>query len=606
MRATAISPALARRALADQVATLFRSWRQTTTSMLLGALILWIVLRDQIPVAAMAAWMAAIVANQAWRGLLAAAYWRARPDIAAASRWGWRWALGSTLAGSLWGVAAVAFYPNSPAHQALLIVCLFGVVLGGLNLTAVYKPSFYGFVLPALLPLIVRVGIGADPVHLSIAIVLSVVLAFVLAFGHQVNTLIARSLAIRYENTDLIAELKSRSEDADRARRRAEQANQSKSQFLAAASHDLRQPLHAMGLYAAALSLRAREPEIKPLVASINASVEALESLFAQLLDLSRLEAGALQPRTGTVALDPLFTRLAADFAPLAAASGLALSIRPTRLAVVSDPVLLERVLRNLVANALRYTHAGGVVVGARRRGPEVRIDVIDTGVGIAAADRGRVFDDFVQVDGSPRHHAGGRGMGLGLAIVRRLADLLGHRLELESIIGRGSRFSVGIHRAPAPEVPPRRERHATADVRNPAAPPLRGCRIAAIDDDPAVLGAVRALLEARGATIVTGDTCAHIVAAMAAAGLDAVDLVVADLRLAEGRSGVEEIGALRRALRRAVPALVVSGDTADESRQEARRAGIMLLQKPLVAEALEANVVALVARRETRGEAVG
>lgn len=602
MRTAAIPPALASRALADQVATLFRSWRQTTTSMLLGALILWIVLRDQIPVAGMAAWTAAIVANQAWRGLLAAAYRRARPDATAASRWGRRWALGSTLAGSLWGVAAVAFYPQSPAHQALLIVCLFSVVLGGLNLTAVYKPSFYGFVLPALLPLIVRVGVGGDPVHLSIAIVLSVVLAFVLAFGHQVNTLIARALAIRYENTDLIAELEARSEEADRARRRAEQANQAKSQFLAAASHDLRQPLHAMGLYAAALSLRARESEIRPLVASINASVEALESLFAQLLDLSRLEAGALQPRIVAVALRPLFARLAADFAPQAAASGLALSIRPTRLAVVSDPVLLERVLRNLVANALRYTHAGGVVVGARRRGPEVRVDVVDTGVGIAAADRERVFDDFVQVDGTPRHHAGGRGMGLGLAIVRRLADLLGHRLELASAIGRGSRFSIAMHRAPAPALP---ARPAAADDRIPAAPPLQGRRIAAIDDDPAVLGAVRALLEARGATVVTGDTGAHIVGAMAAAGLATVDVVVADLRLAEGRSGVDEIGVLRRALRSAVPALVVSGDTADESRQEAARAGIALLPKPLVAEALEANLVALLAPREARGGAV-
>jgi signal transduction histidine kinase/CheY-like chemotaxis protein len=606
MRTTTIPPALASRALADQVATLYRSWRQTTTSMLLGALILWIVLRDQIPVAAMVAWVAAIVANQAWRGLVAAAYWRTRPDAAAASRWGWRWAVGSTLAGSLWGVAAVAFYPQSPAHQALLIVCLFGVVLGGLNLTAVYKPSFYGFVLTALLPLIVRVGTGADPVHLSIAIVLSVVLAFVLAFGHQVNTLIARALAIRHENTDLIAELKARSEDADRARRRAEQANQAKSQFLAAASHDLRQPLHAMGLYAAALSLRARESEIKPLVASINASVEALESLFAQLLDLSRLEAGALQPRTGVVALDPLFARLAADFAPQAAASGLRFSIRPTRLAVVSDPVLLERVLRNLVSNALRYTHTGGVVVGARRRGPDARIDVVDTGVGIATADRERVFDDFVQVDGSSRHHIGGRGMGLGLAIVRRLAELLGHRLELASTIGRGSRFSIGIGRAPTPPVAAPPERRPAIDERSRSAPPLLGCRIAAIDDDPAVLGAVRALLEARGAKVLTGDSSAHIIAGMPAAGWDDVELVVADLRLAEGRSGVDEIGTLRRALGHPVPALVVSGDTADESRAEARRAGITLLQKPLVAEALEANVLALLAARAAHGETVG
>jgi hypothetical protein len=200
MTAAAIAPPLLERARADQVATLYGSWHRTTGSMVLGALILCLVLWDQESPRVMGAWFAAILANQAWRGWLARAYRRAAPATAAAVRWGNRWAAGSTIAGGLWGLAAMAMFPASPPHQALLIVCVFSVILGGLNLTAVYKPSFYGFALAALLPLIVRVALEGGNVHAFTALVLFVVLVFVLGFGHRVNALITHSLAMRYEN----------------------------------------------------------------------------------------------------------------------------------------------------------------------------------------------------------------------------------------------------------------------------------------------------------------------------------------------------------------------------------------------------------------------
>ena len=363
-----IAPHLLARARSDQVVTLYGQWHRTTLSMVLGAVILCTVLWGEATPAFMACWLAAILANQAWRGVLARAFHQRRPGLDASARWGRWWSLGSTIAGSLWGVAAVALYPASPAHEALLIVCLFGVVIGGLNLTAVYKPSFYGFVLPALLPLIVRVAWEVDTVHLFTAIVMTVVLAFLLAFGHHLNDVLTHSLAIRHENVDLIAELQAQTRAALDARAIAETANRAKSQFLAAASHDLRQPLHAMGLFAAALATKAREPELKPLVSSIHASVDALEALFGQLLDLSRLDAGVLAQARDDVPLQPLLSKLRDEFAPQAAAEGLALAVVGTTATVDSDPLLLERILRNLVANALRYTRNGGVVVGVRPR----------------------------------------------------------------------------------------------------------------------------------------------------------------------------------------------------------------------------------------------
>ena len=209
--------------------------------------------------------------------------------------------------------------------------------------------------------------------HLYTAAVMTVVLVFVLAFGHKLNDVLTHALAIRYANMDLIEELKDQTRAAEGARTAAESANLAKSQLLAAASHDLRQPLHALALFTAALAARTRGSELAPLVASVERATAGLDAQFTQLLDLSRLEANAFAPEHGRVALAPLFARLHAEFAPHAAARGLRLTVAPTTLAVDSDPALLLRVLQNLLSNALRYTERGGVLLGARRAAMRLR-----------------------------------------------------------------------------------------------------------------------------------------------------------------------------------------------------------------------------------------
>ncbi len=594
----AIAAPLIARARADQVALLYGSWHRTTASMILGALILCTVLWGHASPTAMLVWIAAILANQAWRGVLAHAYRRARPPITGAATWGRRWALGSTIAGALWGVASVAMFPASAPQQGLVIVCLFGVIMGGLNLTAVYKTSFYGFVLPAIVPLIVRVAAQGDQVHVFTAIVMSVVLAFVLGFGHHLNVVLTHSLAIRYENLDLIGELKTQKEAAEAARSAAEAADRAKSQFLAAASHDLRQPLHAMGLFAAALAAKARDADAKPLVASIQASIDALEGLFAQLLDFSRLDAGALRPQPGLVALGPLLARLADDLRPQCHAGGILLRVVPTRLAVDSDPVLLERILRNLLANAVRYTRTGGIVLGARRRQGAVRIDVIDTGIGIAAADQARVFDEFVQI-GATARAAGGRGLGLGLAIVRRLAELLDHRIELVSRAGRGSRFSITVPRGtPQARRTDGRENDGTSTfARSDSVAAMAGRHVVVVDDDPAVIAGMCALFGAWSAKVTSGGDANAAMRSLAEAGVPVVDLIVADLRLADDACGLAAVAALRGLLGAGVPALIVSGDASESARAKVGATGMTLLAKPLVAPALLAAANAAIAR---------
>ena len=604
MSIASIAPPLLALARADQIDSLYRSFHRTTLSMVLGSLILCGVLWDQEAGSTMGAWLAVILANQVWRAVLARAYRRAQPGVADAARWGAYWTVGATIAGALWGAAAVAMFPASAPYQALFIVCQFSVILGGLSLTAVYRPSFYGFVLAVLLPLIARVALEGDRAHLFTALVLVVVLGFVLTFGRQVNDVLTQSLAIRYANLDLIGELKAQTESALASRAAAESANRAKSQFLAAASHDLRQPLHAVGLFVAALAAKARDPDVRPLVASVRASVEALEGLFAQLLDLSQLEAGALHPAATAFALERLFARIAADLGPQAIASGLVLRTVHTRLVVRTDPVLLERIVRNFVANAVRYTREGGVVLGARRRGGDVRIDVIDTGIGIDAVDRARVFDEFVQIAAVSRRHAGGRGMGLGLAIVRGLAALLGHAIDMDSSPGRGSRFSITVPRAL------RASRQRASVTMRPTTPSqaLSGTRIVVVDDDPAVVAAMHALFASWKATAAGGNAAAPALAALAAAcsgALPGVDLIIADLRLANGASGIDAIKELRSRLGSETPALIVSGDTSATARAEVESAGVRLLVKPVVASALkEAAEAALQSRAGPRIDA--
>ncbi len=591
---TTLAPGVLARARADQVAQLYAGWHRTSLSMLLGAALLCLVLWDQTSPWYIAGWVALIVVNQACRGMLAHAWQRERPGLAATLRWGRYWSAGSAMAGALWGLAALVMYPSSAPHEALLIVCLFGVVLGGLNLTAVYRPSFYGFALAALVPLIVRVALAGDAVHLYTALVMSVVLGFILAFGSQLNDVLTRSLAMRYENVDLILELRAKSRAADDARAAAETANRAKSQLLAAASHDLRQPLHALGLYAAALAARATDAALHPLVGSVQRAVAALESQFEQLLDLSRLEAGALTPSPVRVALAPLFERVAAEQRPHAEAKGLSLRVAATRLAVHSDPALLERVVRNLVANAIRYSERGGVLMGARRHGSEVAIEVVDTGIGIPREHHARIFEEFYQVRTTKSSRAQS-GMGLGLAIVRRLAALLGHRIEVASRVGRGSRFRV---HAPQACTASRRALPAlhpyTARARDVAAA-IAGSLVAVVDDDPAAVDAMTVLFETWGARVAGGCDVDTLLDALGDAD-GYPDLVVADLRLGHAGSGIDVVRKVRDELGVTVPALLVSGDLGPAAERDARAAGLVLLDKPVVPAVLHATATALIA----------
>jgi signal transduction histidine kinase/ActR/RegA family two-component response regulator len=350
----------------------------------------------------------------------------------------------------------------------------------------------------------------------------------------------------------------------------AEAANRAKSTFLAAASHDLRQPLHALGMFSQALAELTHEPDEQVLVQRITTSVSSLEALFSALLDVSKLDAGVVIAHARDFAVRPLVDRLADECMQEALQRGLSLAVVCGDAIVRSDPVLLERIVRNLLANALRYTSAGGIVLGCRPRGRGYSLEVWDSGEGIPRRDIERIFEEFYQVGNSSRDRS--RGLGLGLAIVRRLAELLGHDVFVASREGRGSVFRVVV---PAGDP----ETAAIPFVPDVGHDLLAGRRILVIDDESDVRDATARLLTQWGCHVVAASDGDCAVRTYAASSPDAM---IVDFRLGNGADGLETIASLRARFGRAIPAVLVSGASAAEELALIEASGIPLLHKPL------------------------
>jgi len=351
--------------------------------------------------------------------------------------------------------------------------------------------------------------------------------------------------------------------------RQLDEANRAKGRFLAAASHDLRQPVHALGLFVAQLEEASDEVARRRLISRVAASSAAVADLLDALLDISKLDAGAVVPQPTVFALQPLFDRVEHAFALAAAQKGLRLRIRPTALRVHTDPVLLERIVDNLCANAIRYTEQGGAIVAARRRGECVRIEVRDTGIGIVPEQQRQIFAEFYQVTQS--RDLGGRGLGLGLAIVERLCVLLGLPLDLRSAPGRGSVFSIDVTLAAAPS---REAVPAPGGARFDALPVLL------IDDDSLAREAIGGLLSQWGCEVHSAGNGEE--AMQAISQMTAPRLIICDYHLNDRELGTQLVARLRSAVRCDTPAVILSADASHSVREEAAEAGLHLLHKPL------------------------
>jgi signal transduction histidine kinase len=388
----------------------------------------------------------------------------------------------------------------------------------------------------------------------------------------------------------LAANVNRTSEQLGRLYHQLELANLAKSRFLAAASHDLRQPLHALNLFLDQRRCETDQVERSRLDVQIDAAVAAMNELFNSLLDISKLDAGVLAPSTTEFPVDYLLKRIETTFGAAARENGLRLRVVSSREWVRSDFILLERILLNLVSNAVRYTERGGVVVGCRHRNGRLRIDVCDSGIGIPEDQRQNIFGEFYQLDGGGNNRRGG--LGLGLAIVDRLCGVLDHPIELASSVGRGSRFSVLVPSVPAGT--------AEAPVDEPRAlvDSERGKLVMVIDDDELVRDGTRGLLKSWGCLVATAESENAAMAKLAEHGRWP-DLIISDYHLAHGKVGFELIDRLRRACGAQIPAFLISGDTAPERLREASASGYYLLHKPVLPITLRSLVSQLLKNQQ-------
>lgn len=392
------------------------------------------------------------------------------------------------------------------------------------------------------------------------------------------GALVAAAIRDVTERKRVEADLRAAREAADESRKAADRANQAKSRFLATASHDLRQPLQTLALLNGALRRMVTSPDTAEVLAQQEHAVGTMSRLLSTLLDISKLESGAVKPAPRDFRVASVLEAIRREFRAPAQAKGLELQVESSEESIHSDPAMVEQILKNLVSNAVKYTQQGRVAVRCRREGATLRIDVLDTGVGIPAAQLAYIYDEFYQVGGTP--NSSRDGYGLGLSIVQRLVKLLNARLEAMSEVGKGSVFSLLLPLGAAAVHEPEPDR-----TRAPAAAVAAGGgRILLVEDDASVRDATSMLLRVEGYRVTAVGSLSD---ALRAVAQEAPELLVTDYHLAEGELGTEVIAALRERVRPGLKAILLTGDTSTEIKEMRTDPNLKVLSKPVDAEEL-------------------
>lgn len=568
--------------LAGVIGTVYRQVPQSVFGTTVLAVALIAALWQTRPAGLLLGWLVAVLGEGAVRLKAANAFAASVHDLQHVQRWARRWVLQAAVAGALWGAAAPLFFsPGDPTHQIVLVAVVLGVAFGTLTLYATHRPALLVFLPLALLPLTGSLLAEGDPSYYAAAVVMLVLLVIAYLFGQNYGSAIYAAVRNNYENEVLVDQLISEKRSAEEARGVAETATRSKTRFLAAASHDLRQPLQAIGIYVALLSKRAEGP-IAPLVGNLSSAVDSLSRLVEELLEISRLDAGAVQPQLQAVPIDDVLKEVEQQFVPMAAAKGLSLRVRKCGSSVLSDHVLLLRVIRNLISNAIKYTRDGGVLVASRLRGNMLSIEVWDTGPGIKEKEVDRVFDEFYRGE-SGKSERSGSGYGLGLSIVKRICDLLQHRLTMTTRTGVGTRFRIEVPLATPPTRRMRDPQQSEDVIR-----PLTGFTVVVIEDHEEILNSMTRLLRSWGADITSATSFnASLVRKLSL--YPHVDLILADHNLGDSYvTGVEAAFRIRELVGQAVPVIMLTAVQPMEVLLEFQR----VLRDRLLANPDESSVI--------------
>jgi signal transduction histidine kinase len=556
----------------EQFSLIFAANRVNSPIAILAALVFWAFLYWRLRDPWILVWAAFMHASQLLRELWVRRHAHHAATATADPAWGRPYVALLTANGAIWALALPLFFP---AHDVLacafMVLAILGVHSGGTNWMVPVKAAVLGFSLPMMVSLGLTLALQDEVTYRVAACLCLFYLYSSWTSALQHNKWLEDALRARYENQRLTDQLEEQVELVG-------QASREKSRFLAAASHDLRQPMHAMALFSAALERELAGMPQQASAAHLQGAVRALSESLDTMLDISRLDAGVVPVHMQAVPLQQTFQSINRMYAAQAEERGLELRVRATSLWVMSDARLLERMLSNLVSNALKYTGHGGVLVAARRIGKAVVVDVTDTGIGIAPDQQRRVFDEFYQVNNAARDRS--QGLGIGLAIVRRLGVLLDHGISLVSTPGRGSRFRVALPPAAAGEAPAPFDALQSGRFAASGGLPRR---VLVLDDEADILAGVRSLLEAYAVQVTTAQTTDDALAALQAAPTP-FEAFLCDIRLADNVDGLDFAMRLPSLVRDAPPTLLITGETGPQPLQRVRDAGLPVLFKPVAA----------------------
>jgi len=568
---------------AEQIRAFFS---ETNDQNLAGALVLSLlvyVVHDGIPdwtwqPALLALYVVTLVrAWQVWR-------YRRAPGSRSTREWGRSQAIGGGLAGVCWGLANTAMLAHLPTESQLVILTVITVAASSNASEGFsYMPPSRAYIVASIGPPTVWLLTVGDRLHTILALMLLVFLPMTIWQARKRNRIFIEAQQLRFRNEAMAKELTTQ-------RDVAEQAYHAKARFLAAASHDLRQPMQALSIFHELLRHEAQTPRGAELLTHARQSAEAMNALLDALLDVSKLDANVIKADCRPFPVQTVLAEMAREFMPIAEHQGIRLRVMPCSAQIVSDPALLGQVLRNLLSNAIRYTPAGRVLLGCRRRQDRLLIGVFDTGIGIAHEEQAAIFSEFYQAGNKARDRQ--QGIGLGLSIVERVARLLDHPLSLRSEPGRGSCFAVSapLTTAPDPAATP-----LSKPEPAPSAGNLKGRRILMIDDEEAIRTGMHALLQGWGCEVTTAGSVAEALARIER-GQATIDAVISDMGLSGPGNGIDAIEALRKRYGAHLPALLVSGDTSQAALRAAREANLLMLHKPIKPARLRAALSEVIA----------
>jgi signal transduction histidine kinase len=571
-------PQAADRVLGEQLVLLARQWVRLPIPILILCLYVGYLVWNYVPAATFFAWAALTLGALIARSLLVIRLQRTDQLRREPRLWMRRLTLWAVFSGIVSGSAAPLFFDALPAErQALLTMVMCCWVAGAIASSGPYPRIYYAFAVPLSVQVVFEWLQPGVPGSDFIAFLLATFLAVMVIFVRDNGRLVIESIRLRFANEELLAQLRAEIENAEIARAKAEEANRAKSRFLASASHDLRQPLHALSLLTGLLNDIGQDNRVREVARHIDQSVQSLDRLFSALLDLSKLDAGVVKPELREIDAAELADRLSVEYRSKGQEKGLAFAADCEPLSVRADPILLERIARNLLENAIRFTESGRVSLRLRQSGNDALLSVSDTGRGIPREEHSRVYEEFYQLHNPERDRT--QGLGLGLSIVKRLVDLLGYRIELDSTPGRGTTFTVTLPGAvrPRPGASPQPVRAAPADVA--------GLKVLVIEDDAEARVAMDLTLRGWGCDALAASSLEEARAALAMRGARA-DVVLSDFRLAKGADGIAAIEALRAEFG-PMPAALLTGDISGDRLLELSASGLPVLHKPVKGEAL-------------------